>query len=300
MKITEYAKVDELSDTNVFLVDGDDGTKIITRKNLPYALFDNIPEMHNQIYRGKNLGTAITDEQFEQITNGTFHDLWIGDYWLMGQNRFRIAKFEGYNADVTAGLDSPSPTSGDRHMLMVVPDMAFGPVQFYSQRDLSKVGYFGSTLRSYLENDVYNSISSLFGDKLGDTYVWMCNGASLATSFTTSYMGASFVKTSIFAGEASQYISSPQAHPRTVENTMLAPTPLFQLAPGALVSRTWANPDNPDINKHKPVPIWTRTIHSAHVVYVIGIRTSDGTYPDTTDAYQVYTRPFIVIGGKLT
>ncbi len=36
---------------------------------------------HNSIYRGKNLGSTITVEQSAAIRNGTFEDLYPGDFW---------------------------------------------------------------------------------------------------------------------------------------------------------------------------------------------------------------------------
>ena len=36
---------------------------------------------HNSVYRGKNLGTALTAEQSAAIRNGTFEDIYPGDYW---------------------------------------------------------------------------------------------------------------------------------------------------------------------------------------------------------------------------
>lgn len=36
---------------------------------------------HRTIYRGKNLGSTITDEQSAAIRNGNFTDIFIGDYW---------------------------------------------------------------------------------------------------------------------------------------------------------------------------------------------------------------------------
>ena len=36
---------------------------------------------HNSVYRGKNLGTALTVEQSAAIRNGTFKDIYPGDYW---------------------------------------------------------------------------------------------------------------------------------------------------------------------------------------------------------------------------
>lgn len=36
---------------------------------------------HRNIYRGKNLGNEITDEQLAAIRDGSFKDLYVGDYW---------------------------------------------------------------------------------------------------------------------------------------------------------------------------------------------------------------------------
>ena len=49
---------------------------------------------HNSIYRGKNLGSAVTDEQWAQIGAGTFGDLFIGDYWVINGITWRIAAFD--------------------------------------------------------------------------------------------------------------------------------------------------------------------------------------------------------------
>lgn len=49
---------------------------------------------HNSIYRGKNLGSAVTDEQWAQIGAGTFGDLFIGDYWVINGVTWRIAAFD--------------------------------------------------------------------------------------------------------------------------------------------------------------------------------------------------------------
>ena len=51
---------------------------------------------HNSIYRGKNLGTTVTEEQWEAISSGSFTDLYIGDYWVIGGVNWRIAAFDYY------------------------------------------------------------------------------------------------------------------------------------------------------------------------------------------------------------
>ena len=38
---------------------------------------------HNSLYRGKNLGSTFTSAQATAISNGTFTDLYIGDYWTV-------------------------------------------------------------------------------------------------------------------------------------------------------------------------------------------------------------------------
>ena len=49
---------------------------------------------HNAIYRGECLGNTITDEQAAAIADGSFEDLFIGDYWTMGGVNYRIADFD--------------------------------------------------------------------------------------------------------------------------------------------------------------------------------------------------------------
>lgn len=49
------------------------------------------PEMHRNIYRGKNLGDHVTDEQVTAMRNGTFNDLFIGDYWKINSITWDIA-----------------------------------------------------------------------------------------------------------------------------------------------------------------------------------------------------------------
>ncbi len=49
------------------------------------------PEMHRNIFRGKSLGESITAEQLEVIRDGSFRDLYVGDYWEINGTKYRIA-----------------------------------------------------------------------------------------------------------------------------------------------------------------------------------------------------------------
>lgn len=94
MKISEYPSIGSLNPSAKLVIDDPSGTKTITGAALQYALFDNIPCMHSQIFRGKNLGTSITSSQFNHISNGDFSGLWLGDYWMLGGNKWVIIDFD--------------------------------------------------------------------------------------------------------------------------------------------------------------------------------------------------------------
>ena len=49
---------------------------------------------HNAIYRGKFLGESVTEAQYAAIADGTFTDLYIGDYWTINDRVYRIAAFD--------------------------------------------------------------------------------------------------------------------------------------------------------------------------------------------------------------
>ena len=69
---------------------------------------------HNSIYRGKNLGSSVTAEQYAAIDAGTFDDLYIGDYWTVGGMTYRIAAFDYY---LNCG-----DTDFTKHHVVLVPD----------------------------------------------------------------------------------------------------------------------------------------------------------------------------------
>ena len=48
---------------------------------------------HNSIYRGRDLGSSVTDEMYAAITAGTFDDMFVGDYFTINGTIYRIAGF---------------------------------------------------------------------------------------------------------------------------------------------------------------------------------------------------------------
>lgn len=49
---------------------------------------------HNSIYRGKYLGSSVTTAQWNAISSGSFTDLYVGDYWTIGNRNWLIAAFD--------------------------------------------------------------------------------------------------------------------------------------------------------------------------------------------------------------
>lgn len=69
---------------------------------------------HNAIYRGKYLGSSVTEKQWAAIQNGTFEGLYVGDYWIINNVTWRIAAFDYYyNTGDTAFV---------KHHAVIVPD----------------------------------------------------------------------------------------------------------------------------------------------------------------------------------
>lgn len=69
---------------------------------------------HNAIYRSKNLGTQFTAEMSANIKNGTFKDLYCGDYLVINGTTYRFMDLDY--------LYKTGDTSLEIHHILVVPD----------------------------------------------------------------------------------------------------------------------------------------------------------------------------------
>lgn len=109
---------------------------------------------HNAIYRGKELGNAVTDAQWAAIADGTFDDLYIGDYWTIGGVTYRIAAFDYY---LRAG-----DTNMTTHHVTLVPD---APMYNHVMNDsnVTTGGYVGSKMYTTGLADAKTTINNAFG-----------------------------------------------------------------------------------------------------------------------------------------
>lgn len=109
---------------------------------------------HNSIYRGKNLGTTVTEEQWEAISSGTFTDLYIGDYWVIGGVNWRIAAFDYY---LNCG-----DASFTKHHAVIVPDTCLYSAQM-NTTNVTTGAYKGSAMYTANLTQAKSTINSAFG-----------------------------------------------------------------------------------------------------------------------------------------
>ena len=115
-----------------------------------FTLADNAGA-HNAIYRGKNLGSAVTAAQWAAIQAGTFEDLFIGDYWTINGINWRIAAFDYYLAS-----DMPD------HHAVIVPDTSLYTAKMNASSTTSG-GYAGSQMRTTNLATAKTTINNAFG-----------------------------------------------------------------------------------------------------------------------------------------
>lgn len=110
--------------------------------------------LHNSIWRGKNLGTALTAEQSAAIRDGSFKDLWIGDYWVINGVTWRIMDFDYW---YQAG-DSACNT----HHAVIVPDAPLYNARMNAS-NVTTGGYTGSEMYTANLAQAKTAASNAFG-----------------------------------------------------------------------------------------------------------------------------------------
>lgn len=110
--------------------------------------------LHNSLYRGKNIGTSLSSAQSSAIRAGTFDDMWIGDFWVIGGVTYRIADFDYY-------LHS-GDTECTTHHVVVVPDTTLYTAQM-NTTDTTAGGYVGSAMYKTSLASAKTTFTNAFG-----------------------------------------------------------------------------------------------------------------------------------------
>lgn len=145
----------EQQKNGLYIITEDDGHEP-TSINI-YSIIDNSasPEVHRNIFRGKNLGDIVTEKQKESIENGTFNGIFVGDYWEINGTIWRIADMDYF---LHCG-----DTEFTKHHLVIVPEK-----NLYSNKmndtNITTGGYIGSKMHTEYLNQAKTTIASAFGD----------------------------------------------------------------------------------------------------------------------------------------
>ena len=131
-----------------------------------FTLADNAGA-HNAVYRGKNLGSAVTAAQWAAIQAGTFEDLFIGDYWTINGVNWRIAAFDYYLDDQTT-----------EHHTVIVPDTDLYEASM-NDTNTTEGAYVSSKMYTSGLNQAKTLVNNAFGeDHILSHYAYLKNAAT--------------------------------------------------------------------------------------------------------------------------
>lgn len=126
-------------------------------KSIPLCDVSDATVTHRNSFRGKNLGAVVTEEQKTAIRNGTFDDLWLGDYWEIGGIKWRIADIDyWYNC---------GDVNFTRHHLVIMPDTALYLAQM-NETNSTTGGYTGSKMYTTNLSQAKALAASAFGNMI--------------------------------------------------------------------------------------------------------------------------------------
>ena len=145
-KISEYTSSSTFDANDILLKDGTNGTRTIKATDAANEFFNMMVgvDMHRNFYRGKNLGnsTSMSADHKNAIKNGTFKDLFIGDYWKGTTGTiYRIADIDYYY--------NTGDTNFTKHHLVMVPESNLYNAAM-NDSNTTENGYLGSKM--YTEN----------------------------------------------------------------------------------------------------------------------------------------------------
>lgn len=157
VNLSELTQINALTADDKLLIGTAEGNKAIGADDALFAMLDAFisKEQRRMIYRGKNLGAVVTEEQKANIKNGTFKGFFLGDYWTIGSYTWRIVDFDyWYNCGDTA-FTTPH--------LVIMPDKPLYNAQM-NETNITTGGYTGSLMYTENLDQAKTLAASAFGD----------------------------------------------------------------------------------------------------------------------------------------
>lgn len=207
-KISEITKVESLANSDILIADTQNGTRAILYEKLLKPVNDEIEKTnqkiaaispasnaaaHNAIFRGKDLTSLGVEEICRRISNGTFEDLYIGDY-------FDITISTSYTSSevvrcVFAGFDmywNNGDTAFTRHHAVIVTKNCFTATAAMNATNTTEGGFMGSAMWKTVLPAYSTAVAAKIGSHLLSHRTLLTNtisatGASMAGAGLTGY-----------------------------------------------------------------------------------------------------------------
>lgn len=274
VNLSELTQINELVSGNKLLVGTTDGNKAIAAEDALFAMLDGFApvELRRVLFRGKNLGTALTAVQKAAIKDGSFKGMFLGDYWSIGGRIWRIVDMDyWYNCGDTAFTS---------HHLVIMPDEALYNAQM-NTTNVTTGGYVGSEMyKSNLAN-AKTIVNAAFQGSVLTHREYLCNAVANGRP-----SGGAWFDSSIELPNESMMYGHPHFSPTsdgstvpaiyTISKTQLA---LFMVCPRFIVNRAYNQ--------------WLRDVDSSALFACVGSRGSAGCY-GASDSHGV--RPVFPVG----
>lgn len=234
VNLSELTQINELVSGNKLLVGTTDGNKAIAAEDALFAMLDGFApvELRRVLFRGKNLGTALTAVQKAAIKDGSFKGMFLGDYWNIGGRIWRVVDMDyWYNCGDTAFTS---------HHLVIMPDEALYNAQM-NTTNVTTGGYVGSAMyKSNLAN-AKTIVNAAFQGSVLTHREYLCNAVANGRP-----SGGAWFDSSIELPNEPMMYGHPHFSPTsdgstvpsiyTISKTQLA---LFMVCPRFIVNRSY-------------------------------------------------------------
>ena len=248
-KMGDLQTVTEVAKTDLLIVHDGSGMKTVTMDDFVGKNMDILTEKvtnfeseiaplvyngaaaHNSIYRGKNLGTSVTAEQYAAISAGTFKDLYIGDYWTIGGVNYRIAAFDYY---LNCG-----DTRCSKHHALIVPDTCLYEAVMNTSNTTAG-GYVGSQMYTANLAQAKTTIKGAFSGHVLNHRIYAVNAVANGYSSGGAWVDSEvdlMNEQMVYGGGLFSPVSNGSAMPENyrVEKSQL---PLFAHDPSRIFNQT--------------------------------------------------------------
>ena len=171
VNLSELTQINELVSGNKLLIGTADGNKAIAAEDALFAMLDSFApvELRRVIFRGKNLGTALTAVQKAAIKDGSFKGMFLGDYWSIGGRIWRIVDMDyWYNCGDTAFTS---------HHLVIMPDEALYNAQM-NTTNITTGGYVGSEMYKKNLANAKTIVNAAFQGSVLTHREYLCNAVA--------------------------------------------------------------------------------------------------------------------------